>query len=135
MTGRTRASRFVTDAMGLVLHLEQRRMSAAARAIFHAADAGGAEILIPGLVFAEIMYLSERRRISLTLSDVAGFLAAHPAYHELPLSLDVVRAAAEITDVPELHDRLIAGVARLFDLDLLTNDPVIHASALVRAIW
>ena len=40
-----------------------------------------------------------------------------------------------ITDIPELHDRLIAATARIHNVELITNDPVIQASAFVRTIW
>jgi predicted nucleic acid-binding protein len=51
------------------------------------------------------------------------------------MSFAVVQSAAQITDIRELHDRLIAGTARLLDLDLITNDPTIQASDLVRTVW
>lgn len=135
MTGSTRANDFVTDTMGFVLHLERRRMSVSVRTIFQQADTGEAMIHIPSLVFAEMLYLAEKKRIDVTLAQTTEFLATHPSYQEYPLSLAVVRAAGEIVDVPELHDRLIAGTARLLNLHLLTNDPVIHQSAYVRALW
>jgi predicted nucleic acid-binding protein len=47
----------------------------------------------------------------------------------------VVQAASEITDVPELHDRLIAGTARHLGLDLVTNDGKIQKSAYVTTVW
>ena len=56
-------------------------------------------------------------------------------YQEYPMSLAVIQAAALITDIPELHDRLIAGTARLLDLELMTNDPTIQASTFVRTVW
>jgi len=37
--------------------------------------------------------------------------------------------------VRELHDRLIAGVARLLSLQLITNDLSIQASSFVRTLW
>ena len=43
-------------------------------------------------------------------------------------------AASEITDIHELHDRLIAATARYLDLPLITNDPVIRASEFVNIL-
>jgi predicted nucleic acid-binding protein len=51
------------------------------------------------------------------------------------MSFDVICAAAQITDIPELHDRIIAGTARLLNLELITNDPVIRASQFVKSVW
>ncbi len=135
MTASTRANEFVTDTMGLVLHLEGRRLPPAIRSIYESADRGEAIVHVPAIVLAEILYLHERRRISVSLSTVAEFIDAHSTYREQPLDLRVLRSAGEITDVRELHDRLIAGAARLLDLSLITNDPAIQASAYVRTIW
>jgi predicted nucleic acid-binding protein len=50
-------------------------------------------------------------------------------------TLEVVQAAAQITDIPELNDRLIAGTARSLGLELVTNDQVIQASRFVKTTW
>jgi hypothetical protein len=39
-----------------------------------------------------------------------------------------------MADIPEPHGRLIAGTARLLNLKLITNDPVIQASHLVKTV-
>ena len=51
-------------------------------------------------------------------------------YIEANLSVDIIDSAFEIKDIPELHDRLIAGTARYLNLPLLTNDTVILESTL-----
>lgn len=121
--------------MGFVLRLEQRRLGSRAKVLFEAMEAGSVIIHIPAMVFAEILYLSEKNRISLTLPSVEDYLARFPNCRGFPLSLHVVRAAGEITDIPELHDRLIAATARVHNVELITNDPVIQASAFVRTLW
>ncbi|WP_164490090.1 hypothetical protein [Runella sp. SP2] len=49
--------------------------------------------------------------------------------------MEDIKSAFEITDIPELHDRLIAGVGRFLQLEVLTNDPKIINSAFVRTLW
>jgi len=49
----------------------------------------------------------------------------------MPLTLEILKTAIEITDIHELHDRLIAATAKHLDLPLITNDPEIRASAFV----
>jgi predicted nucleic acid-binding protein len=129
------AREFVTDTMGLVLWLERRKFSPTARAIYESAEAGTVTIHIPAIVLAEILYLSEKRRISLTLETVAEYLKRFPHYQESPMSLAATQSAAQITDIPELHDRLIAGTARQLGLTLITNDPIIQVSSFVTTIW
>ncbi len=38
-------------------------------------------------------------------------------------------------DIPEMHDRMIAGLARRLRIPLLTRDPKIVASDTVRVVW
>jgi predicted nucleic acid-binding protein len=135
MTSSTPASEFVTDTMGLVLRIEQRRLPPPVKAIFDTGESGNATVYVPTMVFAEILYLAEKQRISVSLRAVAEHLEKFQHYQEYPMSLAVIQAAALITDIPELHDRLIAGTARLLHLDLITNDPTIQASTFVRTVW
>jgi predicted nucleic acid-binding protein len=121
--------------MGLILHLEQRKLGAAAKSIFKSADSADVTIHIPTLVFAEILYLSEKKRIHLSLQSVANHLQKHQSYREYPMNMAAVQSAAQITDIQELHDRLIAGTARLLNLGLITNDPAIQASTSVKTVW
>ena len=37
--------------------------------------------------------------------------------------------------VPEMHDRVIAGVARRLGAPLITSDPLIIAANLVKIVW
>ncbi len=120
MTNDTPANEFVTDTMGLILRIEQRKMPQVVKSIFETVELDQTTIYIPALVFAEILYLSEKQRISTSIKSVADYLGQHPNYKEYPMSLAVIQSAAQITDIGELHDRLIAGTARLLDLDLIT---------------
>ncbi len=135
MTNATPASEFVTDTIGLVLRIERRKLGPTVKSIFDSVESGNATVYVPTLVFAEILYLSEKRRISISLRDMADYLKQYQNYKEYPMSFTVVESAAQITDIRELHDRLIAGTARLLNLDLITNDPIIQASAFVRTVW
>jgi predicted nucleic acid-binding protein len=135
MTSSILGSEYVTDTMALVLRIEQRKMGMKARLLFQLADVGEIKIHIPALVFAEILYLSERKRIYATLQDVALLLETVPTYQQVPLTLDIIQSVSRIKDIPELHDRLIAGTALALNLPLITNDPVIQASSTGECIW
>ena len=135
MTSSTLASEFVTDTMALVLRMESRKLGTVARSILESVEAGKVRVFVPSMVFAEILYLAEGGKINTSLSAVQGYLQKYPNCREHPMDIAVVRSAAEITDIPELHDRLIAGSARLLNLQLITNDPAIQASAFVKTIW
>jgi predicted nucleic acid-binding protein len=135
MTKSIHVNEYVIDTMGLVLRIENRKINSRLKSIFDSTEAGDTIIHIPSFVFAEILYLSEKRRIKALLSQVSEYLNEFLCYKEYPLSFDVIQASSQITDIPELHDRLIAGTARLLNQSLITNDPVIQASRFVKTFW
>ncbi len=110
-------------------------MPSVVKQLFQSADLGLCQIIVPAIVAFEIGYLSEKGRIDTSLSQLRQHIAQYPAYLEHSLSFEVIEAAFQISDVPELHDRLIAGTARLADTILITNDPVIQASTFTKTIW
>lgn len=125
----------VSDTMAIVLRLERRKLPQAVRAAFEAAEKGECAIYLPAMSLAEIGYLSERKRIDATLQDVNAYCATYPDIEILPLTQEIITQSFEIDDVPELHDRLIAGSAYVKNLSLMTNDPVITRSRYVSAVW
>ncbi len=129
------ADEYVTDTMALILHLENRKSSQNVKQIFDSADSGKTTIYIPAIVFAEILYLAEKQRISLNLHEAEKHLKNFQIYKEMPLSFEITQSAQQITDIPELHDRLIASTASFLNLALITNDPKIENSQLVNTIW
>ena len=126
---------YVADTVALILRLEKRAMGGNARQVFLAVGQGQAKLLLPAMVFAELMYLVGRKRITATLSDVEVYLSTYPACREAPLTLAIVKAAQTITDISELHDRLIAATAIHYKAVLLTNDMTISASTHLQTLW
>lgn len=127
---------YVVDTMALVWQLEgDRKLGKRARRILGEAEQGYHTIAISGMTLMEILYLSERRRIAIGLVKLENLLAQSSNYAVIPIDFDVVRATATIGDIPELHDRVIAGTAVWLNLPILTNDPDMTASRHVQTIW
>jgi len=78
MTSSTPGNEFVTDTMAVVLRVEKRRLGLKAKAAFDSAEAGSAVIYLPSMVLAEILYLSEKKRIQADLSWVSIYLNQFP---------------------------------------------------------
>jgi len=127
---------YVTDTTGLIRHLaKSKKQGKNASKIFEEADRGGCVVFIPVMVLMEILYLSEKNRISTTLPDVTKLVQSSTNYRIYPITAEVVLKAKEITDIPELHDRIIAATAVLLGLDLISKDSVIGESAFLKTIW
>jgi predicted nucleic acid-binding protein len=89
--------------MGLVTRIAGRHLGVDARRAFERAEMGDAVIHVPSMTLAEIMYLYERERISVSLSHVRSYLEANQAITIYPMSLEVVEEASQLRDVPELQ--------------------------------
>jgi PIN domain nuclease of toxin-antitoxin system len=127
---------YVVDTVALIWHLEKRRrLGAQARSVLQEADQGRHTIVLSGATLMEILYLSERRRISVDLTILKDLLARNQNYSVAPVNFEVIEATANIDDIPELHDRVIAGTAAWLNIPILTNDPDMTASRHVRTIW
>jgi predicted nucleic acid-binding protein len=125
----------VADTMAVVLRLERRRLPQNVRTLFEEAERGIKRLYIPAMVMAEIGYLSERGRIETNLREVNSLCESFPAIKVFPITREVILKTFEINDIPELHDRIIAGTAYSLQLPLLTNDPIITGSRYVTGIW
>ena len=122
---------FVTDTQALVKFMMGKKViNDRAHQAFLSADKAESTIIIPAIVLMEVLYLFEKNRIDISLFQTEDLLKSQNYQFE-PLSLEILKTASQITDIPELHDRLIAATARYLDIPLITNDPVIWASEFV----
>lgn len=128
-------NQYVTDTMAIVLYLSKRKLPLSVKELFQSADLGLTSILIPAFVAVEISFLSAKGRIDISLADLQQHIKHYPTYTFEPLTLSIIEASLPMTDIPELHDRLIAATARLYSLPVITNDPDITASVFVQVVW
>ena len=128
-------NKYAADTMALILYLEQRKLPKEVIKILSEVENGNIELIIPSMVIAELAYLAERNRIDTNLNEVKVLLRNFKNVKIEPLSFYVIEAAFQIKNIPELHDRLIAATASIFNAPLITNDPLIKASGLVKVIW
>lgn len=127
--------KYVIDTQSLVKFLYgQKAINNRVQSILEKADNGEALIIIPSVVIFEIGYLNEKGRIHISLDRLGQMLETSLNYTEERLSLGIIKSAFEITDIPELHDRLIAGTARYLDAPIITNDPMILKSRYVKCV-
>ena len=125
---------FVTDTQALIrFMMGQKVISEQCHQAFLSADRGETTIIIPAVVLMEILYLFEKNRIKIDLIQTEDLLKSKNYQFE-PLSLEILKTASEIKDIPELHDRLIAATARYLDIPLITNDTVIRESKFVKIL-
>lgn len=128
-------NKYVVDTQALIKFLNGVKViNDEVDSILKKTDEGANVIVVPAVVIFEIAYLHEKKRIPISVKDIENIIADSVNYVEEALTLDIIKSAFEITDIPELHDRLIAGTARYLDIPLITNDPVILNSTFLKCI-
>jgi predicted nucleic acid-binding protein len=96
---------------------------------------GEVRIYIPAMAVAEIGYLSNKGKIELSVEKLENYIRDKNSYTIYPQDLAVIKAAFDIDDIPELHDKLIAGTAKVLSAKLITNDPKTEASSFIQTVW
>ena len=87
------------------------------------------------MVLAEIAYLAEKNKIDTDLQEAEVYIDKYKNIKERPMTINTVKMAFDIDDIPELHDRLIAASGKALDIEIITNDPDIQKSRHVNTIW
>jgi PIN domain nuclease of toxin-antitoxin system len=133
-------SRFVTDTHALYWHLTQDpKLSPTAQDIFRDADTGKNQILIPGIILIEMIYLVEKGRIdAFSLDKVLALLdVVDGSYSVAPLDHHTAKALQQVprSAVPDMPDRIITATALQHNLPLITTDEAIQKSAIVLTVW
>ncbi|MGH9832791.1 MAG: type II toxin-antitoxin system VapC family toxin [Blastocatellia bacterium] len=129
-------NRYVTDTHALYWYLiASPNLSAAAKAAFDEGKQGQALIYIPAIVLAELYYLNKKLGEPINFAANFGQLQTGSQFVFVPLEASDVLDFDSHAAVPEMHDRMIAGVAKRLGLPCITRDLQIANSGLVSTIW
>lgn len=127
---------YVADTHALFWYLTaSARLSAKAKAAFDEGAQGQALIYVPAIVLAELYYLNQKLNAPLDIPAALVQLRQSAQFVLVPfMPEDVLEFAADAA-VPEMHDRIIVGVARKLNAACLTKDAQITASNLTPVVW
>lgn len=126
---------YVADTHALLWYLVRSpRLGPRAIRIFNEGESGRVRILVPTIVLAELYYANLKWGPFFEFADAIALVQSAGQFEILPLSIEDVLAFAREEGVKEMHDRIIAGVARRHEAPLLSRDRDITASG-VRVVW
>ena len=111
------------------------RLSVPAQAIFRLAETGNAVIIVPAIVVAEIYFLSVKLGQPFSPSDLFGALDGVTGIRDSDLGRSQLVRLDVLTDIGEMHDRLIAAEAMVRNAPLVTRDSALTASRHVTTVW
>jgi len=80
------------------------------------------------------MYLAEKNRIEINLSETLDLIEASAKYTIIDLSPDILRVA-ETTEFHELHDRLILATAKWLGVKIISSDSEFRKVKGIQVLW
>jgi PIN domain nuclease of toxin-antitoxin system len=127
---------YIADTHALFWYLTASpRLSARAKHAFDEGARGQATIYLSAIVLAELYYLNEKLGRPLDFADEVQRLQTSSQFALVPLLPDDTLDFDADSAVPEMHDRIIVGLARRLQAPVLTRDPAITGSRLVSVVW
>ena len=127
---------YVTDTHTLYWYLTASpKLGAEAKAAFDEGLHSNALIYIPAIVIAELYYLNKKQGSPMDIAAIIARLQQSAQFVLLPFEATDVLEFDANNAVPEMHDRMIAGVARRLNIPCLTCDKQIVGSGLVKVVW
>lgn len=127
---------YLADTVAIIRHLRGHpALGPQAAQILRETDAGSHHVYLSAITLMEVLYLSEAKRVDVHLDELIRHVSGSVNYEIVPVNADVVLAAAEVDDVPELHDRIIVGTAKWLGVPILTGDEIISKSGHAQTIW
>jgi len=127
---------YVVDTHALIWYLQgSSLLSASAREIFQAAERGETLLCLSSISVAELYYANKKYGWFPNFGVTYTSLKQKPYFRFVPFAAEDVLDFEADGRVPEMHDRIIAGLARRLTAPLLTSDSTIRANHVGATIW
>ena len=126
----------VVDTHALYWYLiDAPQLGRAARTIMDDAMNGQGLLIVPSIVLAELYYLNVKLNAPLNIADEFQWMVSTGRFAFVDFQAADVLQFDALAAIPEMHDRIVAGVAVSRNLPPLTRDATIVNSGLVQTIW
>jgi PIN domain nuclease of toxin-antitoxin system len=127
---------YVIDTHALIWYLtNDEKLGKQAAAVFTAAERGETRLVVSAVVLAEMYYANKKHNWFADFNETYQRLKAKPYFRFVDFKADHVLDFDKDAAVPEMHDRIITGLARRIGAPLLATDLQIAAANLITVIW
>lgn len=127
---------YVVDTHALIWYLlGDKKLSQQAKAIFQAAEQNQTILIVSAIVLAELYYANVKNKWFDDFAALYADITSKPFIRFMPVDHTHIPDFTQDATVPEMHDRIIAGVARRLGAPLISSDPLIRAAGVVTIVW
>lgn len=126
---------YVTDTHSLVWYFtDDTHLSKNALEAFEETINEGI-IIVPSIVLAEIMFIANKGKISLTFQETLKRIEEYENFDIAPLNAEILKVADKVETDLEIHDKLIIATALYFKSALITRDDRLRNVGICSIIW
>jgi PIN domain nuclease of toxin-antitoxin system len=127
---------YVTDTNALIWYLTtDKKLGKMALRIYEAAARGETVIIVSAISIAELYYSNAKNKWFTDFSALFDDLVSSPRFSFEDFHPEDVLSFDADAVIPEMHDRIITGLARRLDVPLIASDPEIIRLGIVRTVW
>lgn len=127
---------YLADTHALVWFItENPRLPLKAKQILIQAEAGEVEVLVSTIVLAELIYITKRKNIPVSVDEVLNKINKGSGFIIVPFDFGVFQTMLTLPNTWEIHDRIIAATANYYQAILITKDEVLSKSNLLNITW
>ncbi len=127
---------YVVDTNAVIWYLtNSKKLSLRASEIFTAAEQGKTQLYISSITIAEMYYANQKWALFDDFTQIYNALSSSTYFIFVPFYANEVLDFDRDFNVPEMHDRIITGVARRLNASLVTSDPLIKSSGIAHVEW
>ena len=126
---------YLADTVTVIRHFtDSGKIGGRARHILEQIEANHDSLVISVISLMEIMYLSDKHRIDITLSETFRTIESSSNYTVADLTPEILQTAQTVI-FNELHDRLILSTAKFLGIAIISSDENFKDVPGVEVIW
>jgi len=127
--------RYLLDTVALVRHFTgSGSIGRKASRILDSIEDNSDDLIISVVSLMEVMYLAEKKRIEINLTESLDIIESSSRYIIVNLNPEILRVA-ENTEFYELHDRLILATAKWLDVKVISSDSKFGNIEGIEVVW
>ena len=111
-----------------------KRLPRKAKQLIDDCLAGKGFLLIPTIVLSESLDIAEKRKVEFDFPAMYQLIQMESTFEVIGFSQDIFEETLTISEIQEIHDRIIVATARLYSAHVLTKDRIIKNSGEVEAL-
>ena len=94
----------------------------------------GGRLLVPTIVLAEALDISEKKRVELDFAEMYRLIKEEAEFEIVGFGSEVFDGTLRLKGVKEIHDRIIVATANFYQVGILTKDKIINDSGDVELV-